>query len=457
MIRSWTLSELQHPLAAQDMTADARFRRVSTDTRKIKPGDLFVALSGERFDGNQFVQNAAEAGAVAAVVSELQDCNIPQLLVADTLKALGQLAALNRAEFNGPVAAITGSSGKTSVKEMLAAILRTQGQVLATKGNFNNAIGAPLTLLELSSEDEYAVIELGASAEGEIAYTVMLTQPDVALLNNAGGAHLEGFGSLEGVVRAKGEIFSTLSEGGAAVVNLDDAHADVWMAGIDGQVLTFGVDNETADINASDLYVDASGCYRFTLNVEGRGLELQLNVMGRHMVANAAAAAAAATALGIPAEAICSGLESYVGVKGRLDICTLACGARLIDDSYNANPDSVRAAINVLSDLPGERILVLGNLAELGDAAEEIHRQLGAYAHEVGIHKLLTSGDLAALAAEEFTQLGGAATSFTANKDLGDYLLTQLNSDTVVVVKGSRSSAMDTVVSQLQQGEDSSC
>lgn len=457
MIRVWNLSELQVPMSALELTADVQFQRVCTDTRKIQVGDLFIALSGERFNGNQFAEQAAAAGAVAAIVSEKQPIDLPQLVVKDTRKALGQLAALNRSEFGGSIVAITGSSGKTTVKEMLAAILRTQGDVLATQGNFNNDIGAPLTLLELSDHHDFGVIELGASAEGEIAYTVSLTQPQVALLNNAGGAHLEGFGSLEGVVRAKGEIFSTLGNVGTAIVNLDDAHAAVWMAGIETELLTFGVMNEGADIDAIDLKVDSSGCYRFELMIEGRGLGLQLNVMGRHMVANAAAAAAAATALGVAAEAICSGLESYVGVKGRLDVMTLSTGARLIDDSYNANPDSVKAAINVLRDLQGDRILVLGNLGELGSACEEIHRQLGVYAYEQGIQKLYTSGEYAALASKEFTNLGGNSQIFNSNDELGEFLLKQLNENSVVVVKGSRSSVMDTVVAQLLAGETSTC
>ncbi len=457
MIREWSLRELKEPLEAMELTADAEFKRVCTDTRKLQPGDLFIALSGDRFNGNLFAEQAQAAGAVAAIVSEKQAVAIPQLVVADTRKALGQLAALNRAEFHGDVVAITGSSGKTTVKEMLAAILRTQGDVLATQGNLNNDIGAPLTLLELTDSHDYGVVELGASAEGEIAYTVALTQPQVALLNNAGGAHLEGFGSLDGVVRAKGEIFSTLAADGTAIVNLDDAHASVWISGIDSELLTFGVMNDSADVYATDLVVDSSGCYRFNLVVDSRPIGLQLNVMGRHMVANAAAAAAAATALGVAAEAICSGLESYVGVKGRLDIMTLSTGARLIDDSYNANPDSVKAAINVLKDLQGERILVLGNLGELGNACEEIHRQLGVYAHEQGIQKLYTTGVNAALASEEFSRLGGDTETFSSNDELGGYLLEQLNKDSVVVVKGSRSSVMDTVVAQLLAGETTSC
>lgn len=455
MIRQWKLSELVQPLAATELTADAVFQKVCTDTRQLQAGDLFIALSGERFDANQFVQQAAEAGAIAAIVSEKQTVAIPQLVVADTRIALGQVAALNRAEFQGPVVAITGSSGKTSVKEMLAAILRTQGDVLATQGNFNNDIGAPLTLLELRNDHDFGVIELGASAEGEIAYTVSLTLPQVALLNNAGGAHLEGFGSLQGVVRAKGEIYSTLDDQGTAIVNLDDAHASVWLADIETDVLTFGMMNDAADIHAMDLKVDNSGCYRFKLVIEGRSIELQLNVMGRHMVANAAAAAAAATALGVAPEAICSGLESYVGVKGRLDVKTLSSGARLIDDSYNANPDSVKAAIHVLKDLDGERILVLGNLGELGSACEEIHRKLGICAHENDVAKLYTVGEHAALANEEFSRLGGEAHHFDCNEALGEYLMKEIKPSSVIVVKGSRSSVMDTVVAQLLAGEPS--
>ncbi len=453
MIKSWRLSELQQPLAAIERRGDARFNRVSTDTRSLQPGDLFVALSGPNYDTNRFVAAARAAGAVAAVVSELQPLDLPQLLVADGRLALGRLAAFNRDHCQAPLVAITGSSGKTSVKEMLASILRGRGKVLATRGNLNNEIGVPLTLLELEADHRYGVIELGASGAGEIAYTVGLTRPAVAVLNNAGGAHLEGFGSLQGVVKAKGEIFTGLAEEGIGVVNLDDPNAPVWLQQLQGRrSLTFSLCSPRADLFASHLQLNDDGCYSFVLNSHQAEQPLSLKVMGQHMVANALAAAAAAQALGLSLQEIADGLQRFSAVAGRLVVTTTAAGVRVIDDSYNANPDSVKAAISVLKDLPGERVLVLGGMAELGAEAAELHRQVGRFAASQGIDRLLTSGTLAAPAAAAFRAEGGDAREFENNQALAFWLQQQLTGETVVLVKGSRSAGMESVVNSLIAG-----
>ncbi len=449
-----TLQQLIAPLAASVVGEDARFDRISTDTRSLQPGDLFVALSGPNFNGNRFVQQAAEAGAVAAVVSEPQDVEIPQLVVADTRKALGRIGWLNRQQFRGPLVAITGSSGKTSVKEMLAAILRQRGKVLATRGNLNNEIGVPLTLLELQPEHEFAVVELGASGAGEIAFTVELAEPVVAVLNNAGGAHLEGFGSLQGVVEAKGEIFAGLGVNGTGIVNLDDANADYWLNQLkDKAKLTFSLSSTDADLHVSGLNAGTNGCYQFDLHGDGQRIEVALRVPGRHMVANALAAAAAAGALGVSYEEIASGLAGFDGVPGRLASSVTSAGVRVIDDSYNANPDSVRAAIDVLRDLSGERVLVLGNMGELGGEAESLHRQVGEYAAEQGIDRLLSAGKLAAEAAMAFRRQGGEAEIFDDNQALAAWLNERVKENMVVLVKGSRSAAMEQVVNALLNGE----
>ncbi|MEH6626955.1 MAG: UDP-N-acetylmuramoyl-tripeptide--D-alanyl-D-alanine ligase [Motiliproteus sp.] len=450
MIDLFSLKMLEEPLQATDIRGDAEFQRVSTDTRSLLQGDLFVALSGPNFNGNGFVKQAAEKGACAAVVTELQNIDLPQLLVADSRQALGAIARLNRQRYQGKLVAITGSSGKTTVKEMLAAILATQGEVLATRGNLNNEIGVPLTLLELNAQHRYAVIELGASGLGEIAYTAGLAQPDVALLNNAGGAHLEGFGSLQGVVQAKGEIFEGLGETGIGIVNLDDDNADFWLKQLQHQKrLSFSLHSTYADLFASHLESYADGCYGFVLNTHNGQITIRLSVLGRHMASNALAAAAAANALGVDLAAIQQGLQAFQGVPGRLAVSAHFSGARIIDDSYNANPDSVKAAIRVLKDLPGQRVLVLGNMAELGDDTVALHQQVGQFAAENGIDLLLASGDLAAAAAETFKSNSGQARSFESNELLSDWLLRHVNKEMVILVKGSRSAGMETVIKAL--------
>jgi len=457
MIGEWTLSDLQQALGNAlngELKGDSPFQRVCTDTRTLQPGDLFVALKGPNFDGHKFLAQAREAGAVAAVVDSFQADELPQWKIDDTRIALGEIGRLNRERFSGPVFAVTGSSGKTTVKEMLATVLSQRGNVLATRGNLNNDIGAPLTLQALDDSHELAVIELGASAEGEIAYTVAMTQPQVAILNNAMGAHLEGFGSLQGVVRAKSEIFDTLDENGCAIINLDDANVDFWLNKTAGQRrLTFGVENDQADVQAQSLQMQDNGCYRFTLVQGDDQISLTLPVMGRHMVANAAAVAAACRARDIPFAQIASGLEAFQPVPGRMRPLQMANGTLVIDDCYNANPSAAKAAIDVLAALPAKRILVLGDMGELGADENQLHADTGAWAAKQGIELLLAKGPLSKHTVAGFRQAGGAqAEHFDSHEELISYLRPLCDGQARVLVKGSRSAAMEKVVNALIEG-----
>ena len=338
MLKALKLSELTSALNGRLIASDASFDGVSIDSRAIKPGQLFIALAGPRFDGHDYLNDVAAKGAVGALVErEVADSALPQLLVKDTRQALGQLGAMNRAAFTQPVVAITGSSGKTTVKEMLASILRTRGPVLATRGNLNNDLGAPLTLLELAPEHTAAVIELGASRLGEIAYTVGMTKPHVAVINNAGTAHVGEFGGPEKIVEAKGEIIEGLEADGIAVLNLDDKAFAIWKARAAGrQVLTFALSNVSANFYASDLDRDARGCPAFILHSPEGEERVQLNLLGTHNVANALASAAAAHALGVSLSGIVAGLGAVQPVKGRTVAQLASNGMRVIDDTYNA-------------------------------------------------------------------------------------------------------------------------
>ena len=448
MLKALRLSEVVEALNARVIGADVLFRAVSTDSRAIEPGQLFVALTGPRFDGHDYLADVAAKGAVAALVErEVPGSPLPQLLVADSRLALGQLGPLNRQAFTAPLVAITGSSGKTTVKEMLASVLREglQGSVLATRGNLNNDLGAPLTLLELAPEHVAGVIELGANHVGEIAYTVNLTKPQVAVLNNAGTAHVGEFGGPEKIVEAKGEIIEGLSDSGVAVLNLDDSAFAIWQQRAKGRAVnSFALRNPAADVYASELARDARGCSAFTLHCASGEARIQLNLLGEHNVANALAAAAAALALGVTPAAIKAGLENLQPVKGRAVAQIAPSGLRVIDDSYNANPTSVCAAIDILAGFPGRRVLVLGDIGELGAWAEQGHRQVGSYA--VGkVDAVFAVGPLMAYAVAEF---GAAGRHFSDQTSL----ITALQNEqggTTVLIKGSRSAAMEKVVAAL--------
>ncbi|SEN60052.1 UDP-N-acetylmuramoyl-tripeptide--D-alanyl-D-alanine ligase [Pseudomonas sp. ok266] len=447
MLKALKLSALTNALDARLIAADASFDGVSIDSRAIQPGQLFIALTGPRFDGHDYLNDVAAKGAVAALVErEVADSTLPQLLVKDTRQALGQLGALNRAAFTQPVAAITGSSGKTTVKEMLASILRTRGPVLATRGNLNNDLGAPLTLLELAPEHTSAVIELGASRLGEIAYTVGLTKPHVAILNNAGTAHVGEFGGPEKIVEAKGEIIDGLAADGIAVLNLDDKAFGIWKTRAGARkVFSFSQLNAEADFYASFIVPDARGCPAFELHTPQGVERVQLNLLGGHNVTNAVAAAAAAHALGVSLFGIATGLGAVQPVKGRTVAQLAKNGMRVIDDTYNANPTSMCAAVDILAGFSGRTVLVLGDIGELGDWAEQGHRDVGEYARGK-VSALYAVGPNMVHAVNAF---GEQAYHFGSQAELIQALDAEQDTNTTILIKGSRSAAMENIVAAL--------
>ncbi|MGA7750003.1 MAG: UDP-N-acetylmuramoyl-tripeptide--D-alanyl-D-alanine ligase [Gallionella sp.] len=448
-----SLSQAAQVLNGRVVGDDVRFTAVSSDSRKLTQGDLFVALRGEKFDGYEFVPQAAQAGAAASLVNADSYKAHPSvispqssiLVVADTRIALGQLAAHWRRQFDIPLVAITGSNGKTTVKEMLACILReaagSPDAVLATLGNLNNDIGMPLMLLKLNSVHRYAVLEMGMNHLGEIDYLTRIAAPDVALINNASGAHLEGLGSVAAVARAKGEIFAGLKPHGTAVINADDEFAPLWreMAGVK-QLLEFGMDSQ-ADV-CGTWHQHGYGLQLDVTAPEGK-FTVNLQVPGIHNARNALAASAAASALNVPLEKVAAGLEKFGGVAGRLQRKATSSGASLIDDTYNANPASMRAAISVLAELGGKRVLVIGDMGELGGDAAALHAGIGSEARRAGIDKLYALGDLSRYAVNEF---GSGARHFDRVEDLQHALEKEMDKNTTILVKGSRFMKMERVV-----------
>lgn len=445
------LGEAAQAIGGEARIGEAVFDGVAIDSRAIRGGELFVALRGERHDGHAFVDQARAAGAAAAMVSQWCESGLPQLRVGDTLDGLQRMAAHWRSRFAMPVVAVTGSNGKTTTKQMLAAILEARGPVLATRGNLNNHIGVPLTLLALRAGHRTAVVEMGANHAGEIATLAALARPDIGVVTQAGDAHLEGFGSREGVARAKGELFAAL-DGGIAVINADDAYAPLWRnLASRASLLHFGIDAD-ADVRALHIepLADGSGS-RFTLRTPDGTAPVGLALPGRHNVMNALAAAACGVALGLDVNEIAQRLATVEPAQGRLSWKQTRQGARVLDDSYNANPGSLRAAIDLLSQLPGRRCLVLGDMAELGPGAAELHREAGRSARALRIDRLYTLGRLAAEAADGF---GAGAESFDDIDALQCALQAQLDADTVVLVKGSRSARMERVVAALTGSVD---
>ncbi len=441
------LHEAAQALNAAAIGDDVALGTVVTDTRKLSPGCLFVALKGPRYDGHDFAATALQQGAAAVMVAASAKLAVsPALVVEDTLLALGRLAAWHRGRTPAKVAAITGSNGKTTVKEMLAAILTIEAGeagVLATEGNLNNDIGMPLTLLKLAPQHRYAAIEMGMNHAGELAYLTQIARPDVALVNNALRAHLEGLGSVEAVARAKGEIYAGLKEDGVAIVNIDDAHADLLrsLAG-NHTVLSFGY-AEQADIRILPGN-------QFALATPAGRIEATLQVPGEHNLRNAAAAASLALALGIPAASITRGLAAYSGVKGRLQSHACILGATLIDDTYNANPDSVLAAIQVLAARSGQRILVLGDMGELGPDAAELHREVGERARAAGIERLLCLGEMTQQSVAAF---GSGGMFFERIEELLAEIECALAPEVSVLVKGSRFMQMERVVKSFMENQ----
>lgn len=436
--------------------AEVTVKSVCSDSRQLKQGDLFIALKGPNFDGHRFVEQAASIGCVAALVEEKQDVNLPQIVVSDCYKALGNLAAYVKAHVAPKTVAITGSSGKTTVKEMVAAILTRLGTVLATNGNFNNEIGVPLTLLRLEAQHEYAVIELGANHIGEIAYTTGLTKPDVAVINNIAAAHLEGFGDLCGVARAKGEIFEGLGEQGVALYNQDTPYAHKWQWRLEGKnVRKFSCINP-ADAYCTDIRMNTKGCTSFILNTHKGNVDIEVPVPGRHNVCNAVAAATVALEFGATLEDIKLGLRDMAPVKGRLNLINLADEFTLIDDTYNANVESTKAAVELLASYPGRSILVLGDMAELGEDARSYHQEIGEHALGQHIDNILTLGVLSQSTSSVFEQDGQ---HFSSRELLVEHLanlLTEEDQAITVLVKGSRSARMELVVKDIKDWREKS-
>lgn len=444
-----TLSEAARLAAGTLVGNDANAKRVVTDTRTLETGDLFVALKGERFDAHQFVAQALTQGAVGAMVDLSASIDaMPVIQVDDTRLALGRLAAGWRKRFAGHLVGITGSNGKTTVKELIAAILTAHDgaeAVLATAGNFNNDIGLPLTLLRLRTHHKYAVIEMGMNHPGEIRYLSGLAKPEVALVNNALRAHLEGFeGGLQGVAQAKAEIFEGLAEGGTAVINADDANAELFRVAAKGfKHLEFGL--HAGAVHARKVTLElASSCFVLVTPVGEATIELPAS--GEHNVRNALAAAAIATALKIPLPSIVRGLAAFAGVKGRLQLKRAANGAQLIDDTYNANPDSMMAGLDVLAAAHAPRWFVMGDIGELGETAPQLHAEVGAYARSKGIEQVLTLGELSRHAADAF---GEGAQHFSERAALIAHLQTTLPANATVLIKGSRFMRMEQVVEAL--------
>lgn len=440
------LAEAARALGSSWDQADRELAAIVTDSRAMQPGALFFALRGERFDAHTFLDDVARQQAAAAVVEKRwadaqRTPPLPLIPVEDTRLALGSLASYWRQKFSIPVVAVTGSNGKTTVKEMLASIARIshgEASVMATSGNLNNDIGMPLTLLRLRQTHRYAIIEMGMNHAGELTYLSQLAHPTAALINNAQAAHLEGLGSVENIARAKGEILSGLGDRGIALLNADDPSIDIWRALAGTRpVLTFGIERP-ADVTGS---LDAE--QRLTVRTPSGSLSVRLSVPGVHNARNAIAAAAAAHGTGISDSDIAKGLEAFQGVKGRLQPKRGLEGAHFIDDSYNANPDSTKAAIAVLAEQPGKRVLVLGDMGELGANASVLHREVGMFAKAAGVDTLLALGELSINAVQGF---GAGAMHFERIEELLAGLHNMLAPDVTVLVKGSRFMQMERVV-----------
>ncbi len=454
------ISQAATALGAQYTGNDAEFDAVCTDSRAVKRGDLFVALKGERFDAHAFLAQAAAAGAAGLLVERASDVALPQIVVDDTTQALGRLGNYWRRQFDIPLIAVTGSNGKTTVKDMLASILRAavnsetpsedgDAGVLATRGNLNNHIGVPLTLLELRREHHYAVVEMGMNHAGEISHVSRMAEPTVAVINNAGVAHMENLGSAEAIARAKGEIFEGLRAGGTAVINADDPFAPLWRSSAaDARQIEFALEASAAVTATYQLHPFESEIVLTTPTGSARAV---VSAPGLHNVRNALAASAAATVLAVPVATVAAGLARFSGTKGRLQKKHGCHGAILIDDTYNANPDSMRAAINVLASAAGQKLLVIGDMGELGPAAAAMHAQIGEYARDAGISVLFTLGTLSAQATAAF---GTGARHFERIEDLLAEIDNVLAPRVTMLVKGSRSMQMERVIKKFEIAAD---
>ena len=429
--------------------ADAQINGVAIDSRKIKAGDLFVAFKGERVDGHDYLADAKARGAAAALVERRVDIDLPQVEVESAELALGDLASAVRAQRNARVIGITGSNGKTTVKTLTAAILSLHGRTHVNTGSFNNEIGLPLTLLWMPEDTEYAVLEMGAGKPGDIDYLAAIARPDIGLVNLIAPAHLERMGTIEMVAETKGAVYRALPADGVAVINADDAFAS-FFTGLAGgrKVLRFGLDHK-ADVGADILEQRVDGS-RFILSTPHGDAEVSLPLSGRHNIANALAASAIALALDVPLDTIVEGLEKAAPVEGRLKRIAMPSGWTLIDDSYNANPSSMHAAIDTLALAEGERWLVLGDMAELGADARALHAGVGRHARERSIQKLFAIGPLNATAVEAF---GAGGTHYANKAALIEALRAQVHAGVTCLIKGSHSAGMEQVVDALKSGQ----
>lgn len=432
-------------LFANPIKHDFEVAGFSIDSRTINPNEVFIAISGDNFDGHDFIKSAVLKGASAVICERVEPtANIPQIIVENSLLALAKIAKMHRSNMPCKVIALTGSNGKTSVKEMIAAILPEPS--FATQGNFNNHIGVPLCTLKLKQEHKYAVFELGANHAGEIAYVVDIVKPDVALINNIAPAHIEGFGSIDGVARAKGEIYQGLSRNGIAIVNDDDAYSHFWDNILStNQSLRFSR-NKEADIYAKDISLSNNGCASFEIVTKQGETKIQLAVPGAHNISNALAATSCCFAVGISLDTIKKGLESFCGVSGRMTYKKGINQSVVIDDSYNANLRSTLAAIDVLSARPGFKVLVMGDMGELGDYTEEYHAEVGKNARSKGIDLVFTLGKHSNFTTQAF---GAPAKHYSEGNILINDLLSHLNEKTTILVKGSRAAQMELIVNKI--------
>ncbi len=449
-----TLSALAEQLDGELIGQDTEFSELSTDTRTLPRGALYLALQGEHFDGNSFVGQAQAQGAGAAIVAKRVESDLPMLRVADTHKALGQIASVNRSRSNATVIAITGSQGKTTVKEMLGKIIGISANTLITQANLNNTIGVPLTLLQLTENHGFAVIEMGANSIGEIAYSTGVTQPDIALITNANAAHIEGFGSIEGIVKAKGEIIEGLKEDGIILLNADEAHVQQWVQlAADRRIVFFSYSNgtRTADYFATDVSLNEKGQVSFQLISPKGDCRISMNLLGQHSVLNAVAASATAMEAGASLSDVMRGLTEMKPVSGRLCPLRGINGCLMIDDSYNASPSSFFAAIDVLMSFSGRKILVVGDMKEMGVETDEAHLAVGDYARVAGVEELLAVGEKSKFIVDAY---GSHGTHFIDKAHLVEACRELARPESVLLVKGSRGASMESVVNELSTDED---
>ncbi len=463
------ISEIAEKIHAQMIGDDVEISMVFTDSRQEKPTGLFVALKGPHFDAHRFVDEVLKSGAAGVVVDHQVETDKTQIVVPNTRIALAEIARLNRNKSRAKYIAVTGSSGKTTVKEMVASILQLSGKTFATIGNLNNDIGVPLTLLDINEEIEFGVVELGANHAGEVAFTADITRPDVALVNNISAAHLEGFGDLHGVASAKREIYSALSQDGVAVLNGDDDFLSYFEKKITTKKIVFSVKGD-ADVMAKNIFLNEDQSSTFELHYEQHQVSISLPIVGQHNVANALAAASCCLAVGISLSQIAQGLQNTPVVSGRLAIRQLESGCRIIDDTYNANVASMKAAIDLLSHYPSPRILVLGDMAELGESGRQCHQQVGEYAKQENIDKLFSCGVLTQFSQIAFAEdadayrvvdknLAGqknitSGQHFNHQKELVKKLKQEAIAGATILIKGSRSAHMENIVQALIDGDE---